>query len=235
MRKRLECTLHVESPNGTLASTSSTMTTAPATPQLQQQHKDAEANHMDDHHHSHLNLTADSDAVGSDSVTTALRGLLIVLALSVHELFEGMALGLERRTADVWLLFGAISAHKLVLAFCVGVELMVSRTRLRLAVGYVAVFAVVSPLGIGIGMLVTGGVASSATSLLVGGVLQAMATGTLVYVVFFEILKKGGAGLLQLAAVLVGFGVMFGLQQLSESNGEAVRFLPTVKQYVKFT
>lgn len=184
-----------------------------------QQHKDVEAVRQ---FHSHLHLTsvtADANAPGSsDSVTTALRGLMIVLALSVHELFEGMALGLERHTDHVWLLFSAISAHKLVLAFCVGIELMVARTRLWLAISYVAVFAVVSPLGIGIGMLVTNGVTSTGTSLLVGGVLQAMATGTLMYVVFFEILQKGGAGFVQMVAVLIGFAVMFGMQQLSECN-----------------
>lgn len=37
-----------------------------------------------------------------DSVAGALRGLLIVLALSIHELFEGLAVGLESSVANVW-------------------------------------------------------------------------------------------------------------------------------------
>lgn len=45
--------------------------------------------------HSHL-------VVDDDSVVSALRGLLIVLALSVHELFEGLAVGLESSVANVW-------------------------------------------------------------------------------------------------------------------------------------
>ncbi|KAF9796691.1 hypothetical protein SFRURICE_008101 [Spodoptera frugiperda] len=36
-----------------------------------------------------------------DSVAGALRGLLIVLALSIHELFEGLAVGLESSVANV--------------------------------------------------------------------------------------------------------------------------------------
>lgn len=40
--------------------------------------------------------------VEDDSVVSALRGLLIVLALSVHELFEGLAVGLESSVANVW-------------------------------------------------------------------------------------------------------------------------------------
>lgn len=181
-------------------------------------HDDQHQNATSLHHHSHLHLP-DSRCSDDDSLAAALRGLLIVLALSVHELFEGMALGLENSTADVWLFFGAIASHKLVLAFCVGIELLVAKTNRRLAIGYIVMFAVVSPIGIGIGMLVS----QSTESQITGAVLQAMATGTLVYVVYFEILKKGGAGLLQLLAVLIGFGVMFGLQLTGECGVSYMR------------
>lgn len=55
--------------------------------------------HKHQHHgHSHVALTASN----GDDVTTALRGLLIVLALSIHELFEGLAVGLESDARNVW-------------------------------------------------------------------------------------------------------------------------------------
>lgn len=165
---------------------------------------------LNTNHHSHLHLPA--PAAGEDFVASSLRGLLIVLALSVHELFEGMALGLEDTAMNVWMFFGAIASHKLVLAFCVGVELIVAKTDRRLAIAYILIFAVVSPIGIGIGMLVS----QSISALITGAVLQGIATGTLVFVVFFEILKKSGTGLVQFLAVLVGFFVMFGLQQISK-------------------
>lgn len=41
-------------------------------------------------------------SMDDDSVVSALRGLLIVLALSIHELFEGLAVGLESSAANVW-------------------------------------------------------------------------------------------------------------------------------------
>lgn len=47
-------------------------------------------------HHSHMPV------VEGDSVTSALRGLLIVMALSIHELFEGLAVGLESSATHVW-------------------------------------------------------------------------------------------------------------------------------------
>ena len=41
----------------------------------------------------------------------ALRDFFTVLALSVHAVFEGMAIGLEDHSADIWILFAGTSAH----------------------------------------------------------------------------------------------------------------------------
>ncbi|KAH8343657.1 hypothetical protein KR059_003004 [Drosophila kikkawai] len=173
--------------------------------------------HGHGHGHSHLPVIAD-DASAGDMLASSLRGLFIVSALSLHELFEGMAIGLEGSASSVWFMFGAVSAHKLVLAFCVGVELIVARTRLTLAVIYVLTFAVVSPLGIGIGILINHGQETTGPSL-VSAILQGFACGTLIYVVFFEILSKNRSGLRAYLALFVGFLVMFGLQQLTSGGG----------------
>lgn len=51
--------------------------------------------------HSHLpEIISDDD--DDDFVISSLRGLLIVLGLSVHELFEGLAIGLESSASHVW-------------------------------------------------------------------------------------------------------------------------------------
>lgn len=151
-------------------------------------------------------------------VATSFRGLLAVLALSFHAIFEGLAVGLETSVANVWYLFAAIATHKLVIAFCVGVELMNSGTRKCLLVLYVATFAIVSPLGIGIGIAVADSSHSSLTPATV--VLQGMAAGTLVYVIFFEVLQRERAntqsGFFQLIAIMLGFIVMLGLQLISK-------------------
>lgn len=161
-------------------------------------------------HHAHSHLP---DVGNDDLIVSSLRGLLIVLALSVHELFEGLAVGLEDTTANVWYMFGAVAAHKLVLAFCVGVELIVAKTQKWLAFVYVFTFAAVSPIGIGIGIIVSG---ESSTTGLVSAILQGLASGTLLYVVFFEILQKGRSGILQFFAVITGYILMFGLTFISK-------------------
>lgn len=96
------------------------------------------------HGHSHLPVPHSED---EDMLVSSLRGLLIVLALSIHELFEGFAVGLEKDATGVYFMFAAVSAHKFVIAFCIGVELMVQRTKLWLAFLYVIIYSAVSAIG----------------------------------------------------------------------------------------
>ncbi|XP_066254677.1 zinc transporter ZIP3-like [Euwallacea similis] len=160
--------------------------------------------HHGEHHHSHF---VHGDV---DSTVKAIRGLLVVLALSVHELFEGLAVGLESSAKNVWYMFGAVSAHKLVIAFCIGVELVSSNMKNVLVVIYVFTFAVVSPLGIGIGMAISN--IEQDSSEVISVFLQGLASGTLLYVVFFEILQnERKSGLRQFLAVFIGFACMFGM------------------------
>lgn len=160
--------------------------------------------HHDEHHHSHI-IPGEVD-----STVKAIRGLLIVLALSVHELFEGLSVGLESSAGNVWYMFGAVSAHKLVIAFCIGVELVTSGMKTFLVVIYVFTFAVVSPLGIGIGMAISN--IEQDSSDVVSVFLQGLASGTLLYVVFFEILQnERKSGLKQFFSVLFGFMCMFAI------------------------
>lgn len=169
-------------------------------------------NHGHSHHHNHHSHLPNKNNSDNNIIASSLRGLLIVLALSVHELFEGLAIGLEGSASNVWFMFAAVSAHKLVLAFCVGVELIVARTKVFLSGLFVFTFAIVSPIGIGMGMVVSSH-SNTATSI-PSAILQGLACGTLLYVVFFEILSKERSGLLGYLAIILGFGVMFGLQQL---------------------
>ncbi|EDW61666.1 zinc transporter ZIP1 [Drosophila virilis] len=158
------------------------------------------------HGHSHMPV---------DSNGSSMRGLGIILALSLHELFEGMAIGLEGTVGTVWFMFGAVAAHKLVLAFCVGMELMVARTRASLAIIYLITFSIVTPIGIGIGIGISQQADANQPSV-PSGILQGIASGTLLYVVFFEILTQNHAGWRAYIAALAGFALMFGLQILSD-------------------
>lgn len=97
------------------------------------------------HGHSHLGVVPKGDE--DDLLASSMRGLLIVLALSIHELFEGFAVGLERDPKGVYFMFAAVSAHKYVISFCIGVELMVQQTKVWLAFVYVVIYSAVSAIG----------------------------------------------------------------------------------------
>lgn len=149
-------------------------------------------------------------------------GLFAVLALSFHEVFEGVAIGLEERTDDMWYLFVAVATHKLVIAFCIGLELAWSRTRAVVLVVYVATFAFVTPVGIAVGMLVRSDFAATGSSAddshsAVAVVLQGLAAGTLLYVVFFEVLARHKqSGFAHLLSILIGFSFLLTVQLCCE-------------------
>lgn len=110
-------------------------------------HKNRSNPDRDHHGHGHSHIIPLPHSEEEDMLVSSLRGLLIVLALSIHELFEGFAVGLELETKGVYFMFAAVSAHKFVIAFCIGVELMVQRTKLWLAFIYVLIYSAVSAIG----------------------------------------------------------------------------------------
>ncbi|XP_014236650.1 protein zntC-like isoform X1 [Trichogramma pretiosum] len=170
--------------------------------QQQQPHQ-----HHSHHHHHHA--------------SNSMKSLLTVLALSFHAIFEGLAVGLEPAFMSVVYLAGAIATHKLVISFCVGMELYVAGASKRTILGYLSVFSMVTPLGIALGLALGHFRNDSETLGPTPTILQGMAAGTLLYVVFFEVLARERAneksGLLQLAAIIVGFMLMLGLQLASAS------------------
>lgn len=138
-------------------------------------------------------------------------GLFAVLALSFHEVFEGIVIGLETEATHVWSLIVAVALHKLIIAFCVGMELAYAKTNRALLFLAMATFAAVTPTGIGIGMLIFEyGSDESGASGPVSVILQGLAAGTLLYVVFFEVLARHKqSGFLNLFFIMLGFGLMW--------------------------
>uniref|UniRef100_A0A8D8TWP2 Zinc transporter ZIP1 n=1 Tax=Cacopsylla melanoneura TaxID=428564 RepID=A0A8D8TWP2_9HEMI len=172
--------------------------------------------HHHDHSHDHSHILR----------SISLRNFLIVMALSVHEMFEGLAVGLEQVSAQVWYLLLAVACHKFVIALCLGLQItknagVASNKLFLLNITYVVVFALCSPLGIALGMVITvmTTVSNTSTTLtLLSVILQGIATGTLMYIVFFEILKPSEAHsshvqiLTSLMFLLLGFVLMAFIQ-----------------------
>ena len=117
-----------------------------------------------------------------------LRSIMLLLALSLHSIFEGLAVGLQPSSETVLQIFAALILHKSILAFSLGLNLVQSKMKLSAIIRGNFFFSLTSPLGIGIGIAIDHFEPYSLTSNLINGILQGLACGTFVYVVFFEIL-----------------------------------------------
>jgi len=166
-----------------------------------------------------------------DDFQAIFRGFMVVLAISLHAIFEGIAMGTLGKASVIWYLCFAISAHKFIIAFCVGMQLASSGMKNFLIVIYISTFSLITPIGIGIGIAVTESSNLEGSSSV--AILQALAAGTLVYVVYFEVLEKEREkkrdldsntqswrqlyGVIQVSFIVLGFIVMI-LVQLLEGD-----------------
>ncbi|XKL69189.1 hypothetical protein PGB90_006958 [Kerria lacca] len=119
-----------------------------------------------------------------------VSGLLTVVALSIHETFEGMTVGLQNQTEMVFYMLAAISCHKIVLAMFVGIQSVSNETSSCVRYAYIVFYSLASSAGILIGIIVSMNSANNIFITLCALILQGLATGTLLYVVFFEIYMK---------------------------------------------
>lgn len=149
------------------------------------------------------------------TVVAVVRSIVFVIAISTHNVFEGTYIGLQLEIGDVWKLFFATIWHSIVILFCISTDMIAAGTRNLYIVLYIAFISVMSPLGIGIGLLVIANVDKySATQAVTIGILQGIAGGTLLYVTFSELLdrhrlvKAGMDGMLGFFLVVVGCVVM---------------------------
>jgi len=170
-----------------------------------------------------INTSSKSDSQKSvNKLMSTVRGFLVVLALSIHSLFEGMAVGLEETRSGVWQLFLAIAIHSSAIVFCIGTEMIaggLSRARITLSM---LVLSIVTPMGVILGLALTmHNQTETGPHVLVVGILQGIAGGTLLYITFFEVLsreklsKYGMSGLLGALVIMVGFTLMASLNGIS--------------------
>lgn len=154
--------------------------------------------------HGHSHLTPDDLA--------SFRSFVLLLAISIHTVFEGLAIGLQDSTTGLITLFTAIMVHKTIIAFSLGLQFAENLKQKSKAILFMTIFSVLSPIGIAIGTAVSSGSGGeSLAAAIVEGVLQCIATGTLLYVSFFEVLM-GEIGndhsLLKVLLIIIGYAVM---------------------------
>ncbi|XP_077570060.1 zinc transporter ZIP1 [Stigmatopora nigra] len=168
------------------------------------------------HGHMHVaSLTSDLESSGHHvhvdfQAHSPFRSLMLFLSLSLHSVFEGLAIGLQSTDSKVLEICMAILVHKTIIVFSLSVKLIQSAIRPTWVAAYIGVFAVMTPLGIAIGISVIE--AQLAAGTLIQSILEGMAAGTFIYITFLEILphelNSPGKQLLKVLFILLGFSVM---------------------------
>ncbi|XP_069812736.1 zinc transporter ZIP1-like [Dendropsophus ebraccatus] len=201
----LECSVGISEENTPLLSGTSNS----PTPQ-DHFHGHSHNNHHHDveqaRHHFHIDFNAHS----------SFRSFILILSLSLHSIFEGIAIGLQSAQTEVLQIAVAILIHKSIIAVSLSLLLMQSNVKTKWFVLSIVMFALMSPIGIGIGIGVMQTEANGSS--LVQAVLEGLAAGTFVYITFLEILphelNSNKWRLPKVLFILLGFSGMAGLRFL---------------------
>ncbi|XP_039265412.2 zinc transporter ZIP1-like [Styela clava] len=134
--------------------------------------------------------------IGSDLElsVSSYRMYVLVVTLSLHSIFEGLAIGLQKEISTLIQLLIAICVHKAVLSFGIGLPLFETLGRvgkLHTAMICSIIFCTASPLGCFAGAFVsTDRFNSSPGASIASALLQCLATGTFLYVTFVEVIPR---------------------------------------------
>ena len=116
--------------------------------------------------------------------TSSITPYILLIALSVHEIFEGIALGVMNTVKECSILFSAIILHKWAAAFALGISFYKSGTEKDLFIKMILLFTSFGPLGIIIGMIF------SDAGNLIKGIMLSISTGTFIYVAASEVIVE---------------------------------------------
>ena len=149
---------------------------------------------LPDHVHEELHVPsderfgADHGHVHHDGHHDALSAYSALVALSIHSLVGGLALGAEQDTTRVLVIFFAIFAHKSAEGFALGVSLARSSISKAQRGRLIALFASSTPIGGLIGIAL-GQTIEGRPAALVEAVFLGVAAGTFMYVATFDVLR----------------------------------------------
>jgi zinc transporter 1/2/3 len=117
--------------------------------------------------------------------TDPLQSYLLLLALSVHSIFEGIAIGVQSNLSSAIKLMLAVLVHKQVASLALGISFAKAQTEAKQALKMIVVFSGATPVGIALGMVLI----MNSTGV-VEGVFGALACGTFVYIALSEIIVE---------------------------------------------
>jgi zinc transporter 1/2/3 len=140
------------------------------------------------HSHHHHGGEGSFAHVDMDQVATSAYPYVLVLTLSIHSVVAGIALGAQQSLTNVAFIFLAIITHKATAGFALGVSLARNDIPSRRSHSLVALFGAMTPLGIVLGMVLSGLLGDDGESIFDAAFL-ALAAGTFIYISALDILQ----------------------------------------------
>lgn len=128
--------------------------------------------------HSHLPVLLEENG--------GMRFFLLLLAISMHSVFEGIALGLQNDISRALHLFVAVVIHECLVAVALGVNSASVQLSTRKNVKFAIAFAATIPLGVLLGVSI--GHTPGLTGRAVSAFFQGFAAGIFLHVVFQDFL-----------------------------------------------
>lgn len=159
--------------------------------------------HHGHHHHGHHH----HHDISLEEYQGTTRFVVLVASLGTHSVFEGVALGLLKEVGLLFNLFFSIIVHEILMALALGISLSRQKMKLRSRLAFCTVFSVIIPVGQVVGLLIQQAPQNAAATATIT-VLQAIAAGTFLHVMFMEILPQemeNHFGIIEALFVLVGY------------------------------
>lgn len=111
---------------------------------------------------------------------------ILLIALSLHGFFEGVALGISGELQGVLFLVGAICAHKWAESLTLGISFIKANTPAKTFVLMCFIFSLFGPLGVFLGLCLS----SLINSPVVTGIFLGISSGTFLYVACSEVIVE---------------------------------------------
>ena len=135
----------------------------------------------------------------------------LIVALSIHSFIVGVSMGAQQTLANVVMIFVAIAAHKSTAGFALGVSLARNHVPRRRSLRLIGLFALITPLGIVVGLLVTNALTGHG-EVVFDAVFLALASGSFIYIAAFDIIRdeflQPGPRAVKWLLTATGYGLM---------------------------
>lgn len=180
-----------------------------------------------DHSHSHTDhadhTDCHDDGLGSGSVSSTSGSLspksaiVLLAAMSVHSLFETMALGLANDWTSAVMMAASIGLHQPAESIALLVAFLKTSMPRPQVMRWLALFSMVGPLGVTTGVLI-----SKIATPLMDAIIVALTAGTFLYVGATEVVNeefenaKGAEKWKKFGALLGGMGTILAVTMFTE-------------------